>query len=99
MEELPTADCDSARWNRIVYQGYRSYCIKKQPKAAKKQVCHENALPPTPSDKLKLTVLILQRSIFLMSSELLNAALFPFGLIFVGWALGTLLLKIQGAEE
>lgn len=34
-----------------------------------------------------------------MSSELLNAALFPFALIFVGWAIGTVLLKIQGSEE
>ncbi|NJL63670.1 MAG: cytochrome b6-f complex subunit PetM [Methylacidiphilales bacterium] len=34
-----------------------------------------------------------------MSSELLNAALLPFGLIFLGWGLGQLLLKIQGAEE
>ncbi|MBW4513518.1 MAG: cytochrome b6-f complex subunit PetM [Scytonematopsis contorta HA4267-MV1] len=34
-----------------------------------------------------------------MSGELLNAALLSFGLIFVGWALGTALLKIQGAEE
>ncbi|AFY35784.1 MULTISPECIES: PetM family cytochrome b6-f complex subunit 7 [Nostocales] len=33
-----------------------------------------------------------------MSGELLNAALLSFGLIFVGWALGALLLKIQGAE-
>lgn len=31
-------------------------------------------------------------------SELINAALLSFGLIFIGWALGTLLLKIQGAE-
>ncbi|NJL10678.1 MAG: cytochrome b6-f complex subunit PetM [Calothrix sp. SM1_7_51] len=31
-------------------------------------------------------------------SELVNAALLSFGLIFIGWALGTLLLKIQGAE-
>ncbi|HEY9800453.1 cytochrome b6-f complex subunit PetM [Anabaena azotica] len=34
-----------------------------------------------------------------MSAELVNAALLSFGLIFVGWALGTLLLKIQGSEE
>ncbi|MGH8001814.1 MAG: cytochrome b6-f complex subunit PetM [Brasilonema sp.] len=34
-----------------------------------------------------------------MSGEMLNAALFSFGLIFVGWGLGTLLLKIQGGEE
>ncbi len=34
-----------------------------------------------------------------MSGELLNAALFPFGLILLGWGLGQLLLKIQGAEE
>lgn len=33
-----------------------------------------------------------------MGGEILNAALLSFGLIFVGWALGTLLLKIQGAE-
>jgi cytochrome b6-f complex subunit 7 len=33
-----------------------------------------------------------------MSGELLNAALLSFGLIFVGWGLGALLLKIQGAE-
>jgi cytochrome b6-f complex subunit 7 len=34
-----------------------------------------------------------------MSGEMFNAALLSFGLIFVGWALGTLLLKVQGAEE
>ncbi|MDB9454761.1 PetM family cytochrome b6-f complex subunit 7 [Dolichospermum circinale CS-1225] len=34
-----------------------------------------------------------------MSSEMLNAAILPFSLIFVGWAIGALLLKIQGAEE
>jgi cytochrome b6-f complex subunit 7 len=34
-----------------------------------------------------------------MSGEMLNAALLSFGLIFVGWGLGTLLLKIQGGEE
>ncbi|MBW4563805.1 MAG: cytochrome b6-f complex subunit PetM [Mojavia pulchra JT2-VF2] len=34
-----------------------------------------------------------------MGGEILNAALLSFGLIFVGWALGVLLLKIQGAEE
>lgn len=34
-----------------------------------------------------------------MSSEMLNAALLSFGLIFVGWGLGVLLLKVQGAEE
>ncbi|BAT54582.1 cytochrome b6f complex subunit PetM [Nostoc sp. NIES-3756] len=34
-----------------------------------------------------------------MSAELVNAALLSFGLIFVGWALGALLLKIQGSEE
>ncbi|BAZ40108.1 cytochrome b6/f complex subunit PetM [Calothrix sp. NIES-4101] len=34
-----------------------------------------------------------------MSGELLSAALLPFSLIFVGWGLGQLLLKIQGAEE
>ncbi|QLE58647.1 PetM family cytochrome b6-f complex subunit 7 [Nostoc sp. TCL26-01] len=34
-----------------------------------------------------------------MSPELVNAALLSFGLIFVGWALGALLLKIQGSEE
>ncbi|MEC4811956.1 MAG: PetM family cytochrome b6-f complex subunit 7 [Scytonema sp. PMC 1069.18] len=33
-----------------------------------------------------------------MGGEMLNAALLSFGLIFVGWALGTLLLKVQGAE-
>ncbi|MBW4667968.1 MAG: cytochrome b6-f complex subunit PetM [Cyanomargarita calcarea GSE-NOS-MK-12-04C] len=32
-------------------------------------------------------------------SELVTAAVLPFGLIFVGWGLGALLLKIQGAEE
>ncbi len=31
--------------------------------------------------------------------EMFNAALLSFGLIFVGWALGKLLLKVQGAEE
>ncbi|MBN3926213.1 MULTISPECIES: cytochrome b6-f complex subunit PetM [unclassified Nostoc] len=34
-----------------------------------------------------------------MGGEILNAALLSFGLIFVGWALGALLLKIQGTEE
>ncbi|MCJ8282773.1 MAG: cytochrome B6 [Rivularia sp. ALOHA_DT_140] len=33
-----------------------------------------------------------------MGGEMLNAALLSFGLIFVGWAIGTILLKIQGAE-
>ncbi len=32
-------------------------------------------------------------------SEILTAALLPFALIFIGWGLGVLLLKIQGAEE
>jgi cytochrome b6-f complex subunit 7 len=34
-----------------------------------------------------------------MSSELLTAAFLPFTLILVGWGLGQLLLKVQGAEE
>ncbi|MDF5730362.1 MAG: PetM family cytochrome b6-f complex subunit 7 [Rhizonema sp. PD38] len=34
-----------------------------------------------------------------MNGEMLNAALLSFGLIFVGWGLGVLLLKVQGAEE
>lgn len=34
-----------------------------------------------------------------MGGEILNAALLSFGLIFVGWGLGALLLKIQGTEE
>ncbi|BAY77511.1 MAG: PetM family cytochrome b6-f complex subunit 7 [Nostoc sp. SerVER01] len=34
-----------------------------------------------------------------MGAEILNAALLSFGLIFVGWGLGALLLKIQGGEE
>ncbi len=34
-----------------------------------------------------------------MDSEMLNAAVLSFGLIFVGWGLGVLLLKIQGAEQ
>ncbi|WP_353931959.1 PetM family cytochrome b6-f complex subunit 7 [Okeanomitos corallinicola TIOX110] len=34
-----------------------------------------------------------------MGGEILNAALLSFGLIFVGWGIGALLLKIQGAEE
>jgi cytochrome b6-f complex subunit 7 len=34
-----------------------------------------------------------------MSGELLNAIIFPFALIILGWGLGQLLLKIQGAEE
>ena len=34
-----------------------------------------------------------------MGGEILNAAMLSFGLIFVGWAIGALLLKIQGAEE
>ncbi|MBF2067929.1 MAG: cytochrome b6-f complex subunit PetM [Calothrix sp. C42_A2020_038] len=34
-----------------------------------------------------------------MGSEILTAALLPFSLIFLGWGLGRLLLKIQGAEE
>ena len=33
-----------------------------------------------------------------MAGEMFNAAILSFGLIFVGWAIGTLLLKIQGAE-
>ncbi|BAY64072.1 MULTISPECIES: cytochrome b6-f complex subunit PetM [Calothrix] len=34
-----------------------------------------------------------------MGGEILNTALLAFSLIFVGWGIGTLLLKIQGAEE
>nr|P83796.1 RecName: Full=Cytochrome b6-f complex subunit 7; AltName: Full=Cytochrome b6-f complex subunit PetM; AltName: Full=Cytochrome b6-f complex subunit VII [Mastigocladus laminosus]1VF5_F Chain F, PROTEIN PET M [Mastigocladus laminosus]1VF5_S Chain S, PROTEIN PET M [Mastigocladus laminosus]2D2C_F Chain F, Cytochrome b6-f complex subunit VII [Mastigocladus laminosus]2D2C_S Chain S, Cytochrome b6-f complex subunit VII [Mastigocladus laminosus]2E74_F Chain F, Cytochrome b6-f complex subunit 7 [Mast len=34
-----------------------------------------------------------------MTEEMLYAALLSFGLIFVGWGLGVLLLKIQGAEK
>lgn len=34
-----------------------------------------------------------------MGGEILNAALLSFGLIFVGWGVGALLLKIQGNEE
>ena len=33
-----------------------------------------------------------------MGGEMFNAAILSFGLIFVGWAIGELLLKIQGAE-
>ena len=33
-----------------------------------------------------------------MGGEMFNAAILSFGLIFIGWAIGTLLLKIQGAE-
>ncbi|MBF2013680.1 MAG: cytochrome b6-f complex subunit PetM [Richelia sp. RM2_1_2] len=33
-----------------------------------------------------------------MGGEMFNAAFLSFSLIFVGWAIGTLLLKIQGAE-
>ncbi|MFN6514519.1 MAG: PetM family cytochrome b6-f complex subunit 7 [Nostoc sp. CreGUA01] len=34
-----------------------------------------------------------------MGGEILDAAVLSFGLIFVGWGLGALLLKIQGGEE
>lgn len=34
-----------------------------------------------------------------MGGEMFNAALLCFSLIFVGWGLGELLLKIQGGEE
>ncbi|MBU7585603.1 MAG: cytochrome b6-f complex subunit PetM [Nostoc sp. TH1S01] len=34
-----------------------------------------------------------------MGGEIFSTAFLAFSLIFVGWALGTLLLKIQGAEE
>jgi cytochrome b6-f complex subunit 7 len=34
-----------------------------------------------------------------MDSEMLYAAVLSFGLIFIGWGLGVLLLKIQGAEQ
>ncbi|BAZ06040.1 cytochrome b6-f complex subunit PetM [Calothrix sp. NIES-3974] len=34
-----------------------------------------------------------------MGGEILTAAILPFSLIFVGWGLGTLLLKIQGADK
>ncbi|PHJ55738.1 cytochrome B6 [Nostoc linckia z18] len=34
-----------------------------------------------------------------MGAEIMNAALLSFGLIFIGWGLGALLLKIQGGEE
>ena len=33
-----------------------------------------------------------------MGGEMFNAAILSYGLIFIGWAIGTLLLKIQGAE-
>ncbi|ALF54462.1 cytochrome b6-f complex subunit PetM [Nostoc sp. FACHB-87] len=34
-----------------------------------------------------------------MGGEIFSTAFLAFSLIFVGWALGALLLKIQGAEE
>jgi cytochrome b6-f complex subunit 7 len=34
-----------------------------------------------------------------MGGEIMNAALLSFSLILVGWGLGVLLLKVQGAEE
>jgi cytochrome b6-f complex subunit 7 len=34
-----------------------------------------------------------------MGGEMFNAAILSFGLIFIGIALGYLLLKIQGGEE
>ncbi len=34
-----------------------------------------------------------------MNGEMFNAAVLSFSLIFVGWAIGELLLKIQGGEE
>ncbi|MCX7593269.1 MAG: PetM family cytochrome b6-f complex subunit 7 [Fischerella sp.] len=34
-----------------------------------------------------------------MGGEMFNAAILSFALIFVGWGLGILLLKIQGAEQ
>lgn len=34
-----------------------------------------------------------------MGGEIFTAAILPFSLIFVGWGLGALLLKIQGAEK
>ena len=34
-----------------------------------------------------------------MGSEIITAAILPFSLIFVGWGVGVLLLKVQGAEE
>ncbi|MBO3462799.1 cytochrome b6-f complex subunit PetM [Aetokthonos hydrillicola Thurmond2011] len=34
-----------------------------------------------------------------MGGEMFNAAFLCFSLIFVGWALGELLLKVQGAEK
>ena len=33
-----------------------------------------------------------------MGGEMFNAAFLSFGLIFIGWAIGTLILKIQGAD-
>lgn len=34
-----------------------------------------------------------------MTGEIFTAAFFSFALIFIGWGIGQLLLKIQGAEE
>jgi cytochrome b6-f complex subunit 7 len=34
-----------------------------------------------------------------MGGEILNAGILSFGLIFAGWAIGALLLKIQAAGE
>ena len=34
-----------------------------------------------------------------MGGEIFNAGILAFSLIFVGWAVGTLLLKIQGVKE
>jgi cytochrome b6-f complex subunit 7 len=46
----------------------------------------------------KINLIIHKGELQQMSGEMLNAAILPFSLIFVGWAIGALLLKIQGAE-
>jgi cytochrome b6-f complex subunit 7 len=55
-------------------------------------------VPHSLSDKLNLTN-YLTKDYPKMGSELFAAAFLPFSLIFVGWGLGVLLLKVQGAEE
>ncbi|MCV3213793.1 PetM family cytochrome b6-f complex subunit 7, partial [Plectonema radiosum NIES-515] len=53
---------------------------------------------PSPSGRLSLYRLTIRNRRTRPMSEIVAAALLPNALIFIGWGLGVLLLKIQGAE-
>ena len=53
---------------------------------------------PSPSGKLSLYKLTIRNRRIRPMSEIVAAALLPVALVFIGWGLGVLLLKIQGAE-